>query len=191
MAPGSVLCEAVDRLLARVAAGEPEGGGRDGDLPAFRRLRSLLSSPQQEPGDCAALARRLADEPLATTTRVELLVRAVDMTATEVELTAALDELVDAVADRPVLAAVAAEDLDGAHRYRAPLADPAAVLAVVRTLGDSGDLVRGLLAAALATALGSRQGWPEQCRAAVLALRRHPEPDVRESAYEADLSDAD
>ncbi|MFF5503373.1 hypothetical protein [Streptomyces roseolus] len=189
VAPGSLLCEAVDRLLARVAAGEPEGGGRNGDLPALRRLRSLLSSPRQEPRDCAVLARRLADEPLAATTRVGLLVRAVDMASTEGELAAAVDALADAVAGRPVLAAGAAEDLDEAHRYRPRLADPAAVLAVVRTLGDGGDLVRGLLAAALATALGSRQGWPEPCRAAVIALRRHPEPDVRELAYAADLSE--
>ncbi|MFI0827526.1 hypothetical protein ACH4Q7_24065 [Streptomyces roseolus] len=189
VAPGSLLCEAVDRLLARVAAGEPEGGGRGGDLPALRRLRSLLSSPRQEPRDCAALARRLADEPLAETTRVGLLVRAIDLASAEDELGAAIDALAAAVANRPVLAAVAAEDLGEAHRYGARLADPAAVLAAVRTLGDGGDLVRGLLAAALATALGARQGWPEPCRAAVIALRRHPEPDVREPAYEADLSE--
>lgn len=189
VAPGSLLGETVDRLLVRVAAGEPEGGGRGGDLPALRRLRSLLSSPRLEPRDCAALARRLADEPLATATRVGLLVRAIDMDGPESGLDAALDELVDAVANRPVLAAAAAEDIDEAHRYRARLDDPSAVLATVRTLGDSGDLVRGLVAAALATALGARQGWPEPCRAAVIALRRHPEPDVRELAYETDLGD--
>ncbi|MFD4376746.1 hypothetical protein [Streptomyces sp. NPDC058486] len=187
--PGSLLGDVVDRLLALVAAGEREGGGREGDLPALRRLRSLLDSPRQDHRTCADLARRLADEPLLTSTRVSLLVHALDLSAPEPELTFSLGGLTSAIENRPVLAVLAAKTVEEAHQYGKPLTDPAPALAAVRSLRDGGSLVHGLLAVALANALGIRQGWPEPCRAAVIALRRHPEPDVRELAYETNLSD--
>lgn len=187
--PGSLLHEVVARLLALVAAGEPEGGGRGGDLPALRRLRSLLDTRRLDHRTCARLARQLADEPLVTGARVGLLARAVDLTASEAELDAAVAELSAVIEGRPVLAVLAAEDLDEAHRYGAPLGDPTAALAVARTLGEDGGLVPGLLAVALTNALGARQGWPDACRTALIALRRHPEADVREQAHETDLSD--
>ncbi|MFK0214606.1 hypothetical protein [Streptomyces sp. NPDC090298] len=183
VAPGSLLHGVVDRLLTSVAAGEPEGGGRDGDLPARRRLESLLGSSLRDRGMCAALARRLVSEPAAVAVRTGLLVRAVDPHGTEPELLLALRELATAIDGRPVRAVRAADELEEAHRYGEPLADPGPALAAVRTLGRDGGLVEGLLAAGLATALGSRLGWPEAWRAAVLELRRHPEPDVRETAY--------
>ncbi|MFI8192034.1 hypothetical protein ACIF8T_25175 [Streptomyces sp. NPDC085946] len=183
VAPGSLLHDVVDRLLALIAAGEPEGGPRGGDLPARRRLESLLGSSVRDRGTCAALARQLAAEPAVTATRTALLVRAVDLEAAEPALLLSLRELTAAVAGRPVLAVRAAEDLEEAHRYGAPLADPAAALAALGALGGDGGLVEGLLAVGLATALGARQDWPEPCRAAVVALRRHPEQDVREAAY--------
>ncbi|GHJ91432.1 hypothetical protein SNE510_09510 [Streptomyces sp. NE5-10] len=187
--PGSLLHEVVARLLALVAAGEPEGGGRGGDLPALRRLRSLLDTRRLDHRTCARLARQLADEPLVTGARVGLLARAVDLTAPKAELTAAIAELYAVIEDRPVLAVLAAEDLDEAHRYGTALGDPTAALAVARTLGEDGGLVPGLLAVALTHALGARQGWPDACRTALIALRRHPEADVREQAHETDLSD--
>ncbi|MFJ5711785.1 hypothetical protein [Streptomyces sp. NPDC093105] len=187
-APGSLLHGVVDRLLAYVAAGEPEGGGRGGDLPALRRLHSLLESPRQDPGACADLARQLADEPLATATRTALLVRAIDLTAPAPEILGAVRDLLAVVAGRPVLAARAAEEIEEAHQSGTPLADPAAALAAVRALGDDGGLVPGLLAVGLTNGVGSRQGWPDPCRSALLALRRHPEPDVRDLAYATDLS---
>ncbi|MGW4996418.1 hypothetical protein ACWEP8_02035 [Streptomyces hydrogenans] len=189
--PGSLLHEVVARLLALVAAGEPEGGGRGGDLPALRRLRSLLQAPRLDHRAYARVAGQLADEPLATGARVGLLVRAVDLTAPEAELTSSIAELRAVIEGRPVLAASAAEDLEEAHRYGAPLGDPTAALAVARALGDDGGLVPGLLAVALTNVLGARQGWPDACRTALIALRRHPEADVREPAYETDLSDWD
>ncbi len=188
VAPGSLLLGAVDRLLACVAAGEPEGGGRDGDLPALRRLRSLLRSPGLAPGDCAALARRLAGEPAVLTIRTALLVRAVDLTASGPESLAALREVTAAVQGRPVLAFRTAEELEEAHEYGPALADPAPALGAVRTLGEDGGLVPGLLAVALAQALGTRLAWPAPCRTALVALRRHPDPDVRDLAYATDLS---
>ncbi|MFE7599699.1 hypothetical protein [Streptomyces sp. NPDC057494] len=184
VAPGSLLHGVVDRLLASVAAGEPEGGGRDGDLPARRRLRSLLDHALGDHRMCAALARQLASEPAVVTARTDLLVRAIDLDAPEPELLLALRELTAAVAGRPVLAARVAEEMEEAHRYGRPLADPGPALAAVRVLGGDGGLVEGLLAVGLATALGTRLDWPEAWRAAVVELRRHPEPDVREAAYE-------
>ncbi|MFF2773991.1 hypothetical protein ACFVU3_03710 [Streptomyces sp. NPDC058052] len=188
VAPGSLLHGVVDRLLAQVAAGGPEGGGPDGDLPALRRLASLIRWSRLDHRSCEELARRLADEPLATGMRTALLVRAIDLTASGPELLRTLRALTDAVSGRPVLAARVAEDIEEAHRNGTPPADPAAVLAAIGVLGDDGGLVPGLLAAGLANALGRRLGWPAPCRAALVALRRHPEPDVRETAYATDLS---
>ncbi|WP_046780159.1 hypothetical protein [Streptomyces yangpuensis] len=183
VAPGSLLHGVVERLLALIAAGEPEGGGPGGDLPARRRLDSLLASWIRDHRMCAALARRLANEPQLTATRTALLVRAVDLAGPEPDILLALRELAAAIGDRPVLAGRVAEDLKSAHRYGEPLAAPAAALAATGSLGGDGGLVEGLLAVGLATALGIRHNWPETCRATVVALRRHPEPEVRETAY--------
>ncbi|MEU5918973.1 hypothetical protein [Streptomyces sp. NPDC047141] len=126
VAPGSLLHGVVDRLLTSVAAGEPEGGGRDGDLPARRRLESLLGSSLRDRGMCAALARRLASEPAAVAVRTGLLVRAVDPDGTEPELLLALRELTAAVDGRPVRAVRAADELEEAHRaaIRSPTPAP-------------------------------------------------------------------
>ncbi|WP_426405137.1 hypothetical protein ACN9M0_37930 [Streptomyces sp. R-07] len=188
--PGSLLHDVVDRLVALIAAGEPEGGGHGGDLPARRRLHSLLSSSLRDHRMCAVLARRLKAEPDLTATRTALLVRAIDLEAAEPELLHSLGELTAAIEGRPVLAARVAEDLEEAHRYGRPLADPAAALAALRVLNSDGGLVEGLLAVGLATTLGARLSWPETCRAAVVELRRHPEREVRETAYDTVLGES-
>ncbi|WP_189801331.1 hypothetical protein [Streptomyces tanashiensis] len=185
--PGSLLHDAVDRLLVLIAAGEPEGGGRDGDLPARRRLDSLLGSTIRDPRMCAVLARQLAAEPAATATRTALLVRAIDLEAAEPELLLSLRELTAAIEGRPVLAARVAEDVEEAHRYGRPLAGPGAAPTAIRVLSGEGGLVEGLLAVGLATALGTRLDWPESLRTTVVELRRHPEPEVRDAAYATDL----
>ncbi|MEV6682587.1 hypothetical protein AB0N09_37850 [Streptomyces erythrochromogenes] len=180
--PGSLLHGVVDRLLELIAAGEPEGGpGRD--LPARRRLHALCESWIRDRRVGAALARQLATQPAVAASRTALLVRTVDLEAAESELLLSLGELTAAIGGRPVRAARAAESLKDALRYGSPIADPAAALAAVASLGGDGALVEGLLAVGLATALGIRQNWPDTCRAAVVALRRHPEPEVREAAY--------
>ncbi|MGW2271597.1 hypothetical protein [Streptomyces yangpuensis] len=183
VAPGSLLHGVVERLLDLITAGEPEGGGPGGDLPARRRLDSLLASWIRDHRMCAALARRLATEPELTATRTALLVRAIDLAGPEPDIILTLRELAAAIGDRPVLAGRVAEDLRDAHRYGEPLAAPAAALTAIGALGGDGGLVEGLLAVGLATALGIRHDWPDAFRAPVLALRRHPEPEVRETAY--------
>ncbi|MFD5526791.1 hypothetical protein [Streptomyces virginiae] len=181
--PGSLFHGVVDRLLSLVAAGEPEGGGPGGDLPARRRLDSLVTSWICDRRMAAALARQLATEPAMTATRTALLVRVVDLEAPEPELQLSIGELSAAIGGRPVLAGRVAQDVKDACRYGDPMADPAPVLAAIGRLGGDGGLVEGLLAVGLATALGIRQKWPDTCRAAAMALRRHPEPEVREAAY--------
>ncbi|MFE5681053.1 hypothetical protein ACFQ7B_27700 [Streptomyces erythrochromogenes] len=181
--PGSLFHGVVDRLLSLIAAGEPEGGGPGGDLPARRRLHSLVTSWICDRRMAAALARQLAKEPAMTAARTALLVRVVDLEAPEPELQLSIGELSAAIGGRPVLAGCVAQDVEDACRYGAPMADPAPVLAAIGRLAGDGGLVEGLLAVGLATALGFRQNWPETCRAAALALRHHPEPEVREAAY--------
>ncbi|MFJ9944298.1 hypothetical protein [Streptomyces erythrochromogenes] len=181
--PGSVFHAVADRLLSLIAAGEPEGGGPGGDLPARRRLHSLVTSWICDRPICAALARQLATEPAVAATRTALLVRVVDLEAPEPELQLSIGELSAAIGNRPALAARVAQDIEDTHRYGDPMADPAAALAAVGRLGGEGGLAPGLLAVGLATALGIRQNWPDPCRAALVALRRHPEPEVREAAY--------
>ncbi|MFE2526978.1 hypothetical protein ACFXEL_22325 [Streptomyces sp. NPDC059382] len=181
--PGSLLRGVVDRLLVLIAAGEPEGGGRDGDLPARRRLESLVDWSIRDRRTCAVLARCLAVEPAATAARTALLVRAIDLESPEPELLLSLAELTSVVEGRPVLAVRVAKELEEGHRYGGPLADPAAALAAVRVLSGRGGVVEGLLALGLARALGIRQNWPDACRAAIVELRRHPEREVGEAAY--------
>ncbi|MFE1896907.1 hypothetical protein [Streptomyces yangpuensis] len=183
VAPGSLLHTAVERLLALIAAGEPEGGGPGGDLPARRRLDSLIASGIRDHSICAALARRLATEPELTATRTALLVRAIDLAGPQPDILLSLRELAAAIGDRPVLAGRVAENLKDAHRYGEPLAAPAAALTAIGALGGDGGLVEGLLAVGLATALGIRHDWQDSFRSLVVALRRHPEPEVREAAY--------
>ncbi|MFG3281312.1 hypothetical protein [Streptomyces sp. NPDC048111] len=185
--PGSLMHGVVDRLLARVAAGD-EGGEPGADLPARRRLHSLVASAITDPRLCADLARQLAAEPALARTRTALLVRAIDLRSSVDQLHHACAELTKAIEGRPVLATRVAEDVEDAHRYGSAPLDPAAGLAVAGTLGAQGGLVEGLLAVALVTALGLRTSWPPVCRAAILALRRHPEHEVREAAYVTDLS---
>ncbi|MFF6772054.1 hypothetical protein ACFY8W_00630 [Streptomyces sp. NPDC012637] len=185
--PGSLLHGVVDRLLALIAAGEPEGGEHGGDLPARRRLRSLVDSSIRDHRVCAALAGQLAAEPSVTSVRTGLLVRAIDPEAPGPDLLLGLRGLTAAIEDRPVLAFRVAKDLEETHRSGAPLADPASGLAAVRALGSGGGLVEGLLALGLATALGIRQNWPDVCRAAVVALRRHPQREVQEAAHDVAL----
>ncbi|MFJ7778572.1 hypothetical protein [Streptomyces yangpuensis] len=125
MAPGSLLHGVVERLLALIAAGEPADGGPGGDLPARRRLHSLLAPWIRDRRMCAALARRLATEPELIATRTALLVRAIDLAGPEPDILLALREPAAAIGDRPVLAGRVAEDLRDARRYGEPLAAPA------------------------------------------------------------------
>ncbi|MGW0391801.1 hypothetical protein ACWDYJ_13080 [Streptomyces sp. NPDC003042] len=185
--PGSLLHRVITRLVEIVAAGESpySRGGQGVDLPARRRLESLFQRLSGSARLFGSLAGLLAGVPALTPMRASLLVEAVDLTASERDLVAALREIAHAAEGRPVLAGQLAEALNEDHRYGKALAAPEPVRAAVAALGD--DLAEGLLAVALGAALGARQGWPDACRRAVLALRDHPEQEVRDAAYEVEV----
>ncbi|MFG2983564.1 hypothetical protein ACGFYQ_20340 [Streptomyces sp. NPDC048258] len=182
-APGSTLHRTVEQLLAAVRDGDGPEAEADGDLPGRQRLRWLATRVVgDDAGLAAALARQLAGEPSLTTTRTNLLVRAVEPHASAPRQLAALRELVAAHEDRPGLATTTAAALRERHRSAEPAPDTAATLELVTALAGDGAPAAGLFAVALVSALGSRHGWPEPCRELLRALRRHPAPEVRDAA---------
>lgn len=90
--------------------------------------------------------------------------------------------------DRPLAAAAAADLLANhlsrieAHWTPDDLSPVAAQLVTSRTLAD------GLITYALIRAAGPRTGWTPAWRALLVALRNHPDPDVRERALELTTS---
>jgi hypothetical protein len=91
-----------------------------------------------------------------------------------------LDEVADFCAGRPVLA-VRAVGLIGEPP------DLARVPVLVRGLMGRGDPAGGLVAVALVRP-GVRFGWAAPWRDLLVALRAHPDADVREEAYAIDMS---
>ncbi|MBT2404261.1 MULTISPECIES: hypothetical protein [unclassified Streptomyces] len=183
-APGSQFHRAVEELLAVVrAGGEPEAEA-DRDRPARQRLQ-YLASEVREPDLAGALARQLADEPSLAVARAQLLTWTVDLHAGPAAQLAALRTLASALDGRPGLAATTASALSQRHSYGLPRPDSGTVLAAVRELAEEGSMVRGVLAVALTSALGKRYDWPQEWRAMLLVLRRHPEVEVRDAALVA------
>ncbi|MFD9405952.1 hypothetical protein ACFWBN_02855 [Streptomyces sp. NPDC059989] len=182
-APGSLLHRTVEPLLAAVRAGEGPEAEEDGDLPARQRLRWLTTQAfGDDTGLVTALAGQLAGEPSLTGMRVELLVRTVDPHAPAPARLAALRELAAAHEGRPVMAAATAVVVGHRHKSADPVPDAAGTLELVRTLADDGETATGLFAAAILGGVGWRHDWPPEWRAQLRALRRHPEPEVRDAA---------
>jgi uncharacterized protein YjeT (DUF2065 family) len=94
-----------------------------------------------------------------------------------------LVELVDLVADRPVLA-----DRLGAQILRRT-SDLDVLLARATTMAFRADSAAGLVAARLAGA-GRELGWPQPWRRVVEALRAHPAADVRDAGYAITMATA-
>ncbi|MFD7446446.1 hypothetical protein [Streptomyces sp. NPDC059909] len=184
-APGSLFHETLAGLLAAVGAGEYEALA-DRDLPARQRVAALLGALPPRPGDesrpvLEAAAAQLADEPSLAAGRIDLLRRLVELDAELPDLTERLRALAEAARERPVLAAATASRLPWNAGGRAPR-DPATLLAAAEELAAAGEPAAGLLAAGLVETLGCRLGWPDQWRAALRSLRRHPAADVRDMA---------
>jgi hypothetical protein len=81
----------------------------------------------------------------------------------------------------------AAERIGPRVRELPDLIDPAHLRGVIRRLAGRGDLAGGLFAVALVRP-GASFGWGEPWRDLLVALRGHPDADVREEAYAIDMS---
>lgn len=187
--PGSAFHRAVAELLDVVRSGAEPDAEADRDRPALRRLRHLVTeSLGDQPAVREPVLRQLADEPLLVGARVGLLLRAVDLRAEPADLAgqrAILRDLVAALRGRPGLARATADRLSTRYCYGDPLPNPATVLETVRGLAADGGAEAGLLAAGLTTGIGGLHGWPAPWRDLLRELRRHPEAEVRDAAFEA------
>ncbi|MFI1993703.1 hypothetical protein [Actinoplanes sp. NPDC020271] len=173
---------ALGLALARLTA-MPDPEDRPGrDLPARRRIEVLaygagtLSRSLPATADRSALIaamRDLADQPGYRAVALGALVRLGRLDN--------LPEIADRCADRPVVAVHVAERVGHRARDDQALADPAYLHAVIDQLIRRGDLAAGLFAGRLLRA-GSMYGWAGRWHDLVLALRAHPDPDVRDDA---------
>ncbi|MFI2711312.1 hypothetical protein ACH495_14415 [Micromonospora sp. NPDC018662] len=182
-----VLGIALARLVDLDAADDRPGDPAD-DRPARRRVDVLArgaavrSTHRPADADRSALvdaARWLADRPGFVGTATGLLV---DLGRLD-----NLDEVAALCADRPVLAVRTAERAGARLRGLPEWPDVPGLRDVVARLAGRGDLVGGLFAVTLVRH-GAVTGWTEPWRSLVIALRRHPDSDVREEAYDVDMS---
>ncbi|WEH19764.1 hypothetical protein [Streptomyces sp. VNUA24] len=187
-APGSVLHDTVAALLA--ALHTPEGGADalpDRDLPALQRLRSLASFAYVEgvrPELLEAVADQLAPEPLLVAERAQLLAQSADHTLEPDVLLERLRHLAASLEGTGVTTAVhtAGRLRTFSPHHAHPRAAEALLTAADRFAHDGG-AAQGLLATGLVRTTGSALGWPEEWRALLRLLRRHPHADVRHEAY--------
>ncbi|MFJ2580778.1 hypothetical protein [Kitasatospora aureofaciens] len=181
-APGSIMADTLSALIEAVRAGEPTAPGRD--HPARQRIVTLTGQywggdapPEVVRATGRAMAALLMTEPSLLPQAVPTVVGTIDLESPA--LGDELAALAAVLADRPVLAANAAHTLR-MNGGRATATEHA--LAAARRLAADGRLASGLFAAALVTSCGPGLGWPTDWRTELHALRRHPQPDVRDVA---------
>ncbi|BBC38333.1 hypothetical protein SGFS_096270 [Streptomyces graminofaciens] len=187
-APGSAFRGALDELLAALHG--PEGDRAalaDRDLPAFQRLRTLVSLSFEEwrrPEVLEAVAAQLAAEPLLVAERAELLVRLIDPTGDPAALPGRLRGLADVLEDAgAIIAARTAGRLNLTWALRTRPEHAGALLTAADELIRDGGLAAGLVAAELVARTGAVLDWPEEWRSLLRRLRAHPHADVRHGAY--------
>ncbi|MEV6286661.1 hypothetical protein [Kribbella sp. NPDC051770] len=162
----------------------------DRDHPALQRLTRLVDQLTRTFSRRSAEARQalrpIADEltdPPYLHLRLKLLVTALQWAGATI-LTNDLNALRAAVATRPLAAATAADLLttrlstDQAHWTPEDLVAPSIDLSTQR------DLAAALFLRSLITAAGPRSGWNSTWRDLLIALRNHPDPDVRQQSLE-------
>ncbi|WP_255657527.1 hypothetical protein [Actinoplanes sp. L3-i22] len=177
-AGGGALGLALDRLTARADPDAQPGN----DLPARRRVETLADaagihgsrlSPGADRSALVAALRGLVARPGYRTVGLAALVRIGQLDN--------LMEIADQCAGRPVVAVHLAERV-GARLNGVPaLAEPAVLQELIERLIWRGDLAAGLFAGRLVRA-GAGFGWAGRWRDLVVALRSHPDPDVRDDA---------
>ncbi|GAB2749014.1 hypothetical protein [Kitasatospora kifunensis] len=183
VAPGSLLEQTLSRLIEAVRAGGPtDDEGRD--EAARQRIAQFSSGyfySSEATADSRARARAVAallmTEPSLVPQAAPRLCHAIDLNSATIG-----DELMALAAvltDRPLLAGKLAEALRP-DDDRTPPGEHTPV--AVRRLTEDGGLAAGLFAARLVALYGPGQQWSGEWRAALHALRRHPQADVRDRA---------
>jgi hypothetical protein len=127
--------------------------------------------------------RRVAAElegPELLQLRLDALVYSIDRGRPEPDLSA----VIEAVAGRPLAAQHAAFLFGALLGMREAEWTPAALEPTARELLQGPSLIEGLLSEAIIAAAGSRSGWAPVWRELLIALRNHPEADVRQAALE-------
>ncbi|MEV0213200.1 hypothetical protein [Micromonospora sp. NPDC050695] len=183
----AILGAALARLVDR-DANDDHPGDPATDRPDRRRIELLAcgavvrSASQPANADRTALieaARWLASRPIFAGTAAGLMV---DLGRLD-----NLDEIAGLCAGRPVLAARTAERVSARLRSLREWPDPATLTDTIARLAGRGDLAGGLFAVALVRH-GADFGWKTPWRDLLIALRRHPDADVREEAYAIAMS---
>ncbi|MEV7418965.1 hypothetical protein [Streptomyces sp. NPDC089919] len=186
--PGSALHTAVATLLAALRApGSEDEALADRDLPALQRLRTLTALDSGEGGRTdvyAAMARQLAAEPLLAAERAGALRSLAEGAAGADELGVRLRDLAEALDGAGVtVAAQTAARVRSGRAFSGQRIPLAALLPEADRLARDGGPAAGLLAVALVSNAGGSGDWPQEWRALLRLLRRHPHPDVRYAAH--------
>ncbi|WP_229830517.1 hypothetical protein [Actinoplanes ianthinogenes] len=173
---------ALEPALSRLAATpepQPEPGA---DLPARRRVEVLAQGvatlgrslpPGAGRGALIAGMHALAARPGYLTVALSALVSLGHLDN--------LLEIADRCAGRPVIAARLAERVGARLREDRNPPSPAVLHDLIERLAWRGDLAGGLFAVQLVR-FGAGYRWAGRWRELLLALRSHPDPDVRDDA---------
>ncbi|GID69202.1 hypothetical protein Acy02nite_70830 [Actinoplanes cyaneus] len=181
---GHALGPALTRLLA-VTDSDPRPGD---DLPARRRIETLVDGAGVLSGSWPPATDR---SPLVTAARglvVRPGYRAVALAAlVRLGRFDNLTEIADQCTGRPAIAVRLADLIGARMRGDQALTEPAFLHDLIERLIRRGDLAAGLFATRLIRA-GAGYGWAGRWRDLVLALRTHPDPDVRDDALAISMS---
>ncbi|WP_424215717.1 hypothetical protein ACN20G_26515 (plasmid) [Streptomyces sp. BI20] len=193
--PASATAPARVMALLVAADRDPrtDDAGEHRDRPARRRVEDLLrqflnaavDSPAAIRPAALAAAEVLLDHEDFRRQALELLAEHTDLDVPEEHLARTLFRLASLHEDRPVLTLDTLGILRDRRMQTLDLLRAGAereVLAVAARLARHGGHAEGMIATALVAGLGRRTGWPEPTRAALRELRRHPVPDVRDTA---------
>ncbi|GAB3928720.1 hypothetical protein GCM10029976_027040 [Kribbella albertanoniae] len=159
----------------------------DRDHPARQRLaelgKRLIGALQGKPAESRRILKVIAaelDTPELLDLRLDLLIRGIAWN----DLAAELPALIEAVADRPIVAYNTASLLGSRLGQSHPHWTPEQLEPIARELLRSDTLMAGLLAGAIIAPAGRRTGWSPTWRDLLVALRNHPAPDVRQAALD-------
>ncbi|WP_432948589.1 hypothetical protein ACQPXM_14135 [Kribbella sp. CA-253562] len=163
----------------------------DRDHPARQRLTTVVqrvaAALSARSVEDRQVLRAIADE-LTDPPYLHLCLKLLTTALRPAHLAEDLATISAGLGNRP-LAAAAAADLIAGHLARTEAHwTPDDLLPVATTLSTSPSLTDGLITHALLTAAGSRTGWNAAWRDALVALRNHPDEDVRHRALDLTTS---